>query len=120
VTALFVLQAPLCALACFSPADGSRRAESSPRTAHSCHEGPSESSPAGESGSHEECGCQLELEALVSHAVDWDAASVADFVFSRRPVVELAASNRSRCLTVARRIDLPPPDILLIKSTLII
>jgi hypothetical protein len=116
VTALFVLQVPFCALACFEPAsaDPSAVAESS------CHETSSDSSPAGESNSHTDCGCDFTTQALVSQPVDANTTASIEFVVHRTDRIEPTHSRRSQAPQVEQNADLPPPDILLQKSTLII
>jgi hypothetical protein len=117
MTALFVLQVPFCALACFehAEADPSAVAESS-----SCHEESSDSSPTGESNSHEDCGCHFTTQALVTHPVDANTTTSADIVVSRIRRIEPTSTSRSLAPRVDQTFDLPPPDILLLKSTLII
>jgi hypothetical protein len=114
VTALFVLQVPLCALACFELAGTGPTAISE----HPCHEGNPDSSPASESNSHDDCDCKLAPEALVSQISESNTtASVAIFT-SAKQLTELTNSARGHTPRVKLGADLPPPYILLLKSTL--
>jgi hypothetical protein len=117
VTALFVLQVPLCALACFELAGTGPTAISEPP----CHEGNPDSSPASESNSHDDCGCKLAPEALVSQISESNTttASLGIFVAAKQ-FTELTNFDRGRTPRLEQDADLPPPDILLLKSTLII
>lgn len=116
VTALFVLQVPFCALACFEPAgaDPSAAAESS------CHETSSDSSPAGESNSHADCGCDFTTQALISQSVDANTTASVEFVVHRTVRIEPINSRKNQAPQAGQNADLPPPDLLLRKSTLII
>ena len=116
VAALFVLQAPLCALAC------SESAEANPSTLaeKSCHEEGSDSSPAGQSNSHEDCECNFAAGGLVSQPIASISPTSVEIGISPSPLPELTYSNPGQELLVAQNTDLPPPDILLLKSTLII
>jgi hypothetical protein len=116
VTALFVMQVPFCALACFEPSE----ANSSAVPESSCHEKSSDSSPAGESNSHKDCGCDFAIQALLSQPIDANTTAPVDLVVSRRQQLEPTDSSSSRAPQVRQDSDLPPPDILLLKSTLII
>ena len=116
VTALFVTQVPFCALACFEPSEVS----SSAVQESSCHEKSSNSSPAGESNSHDDCGCDFAIQALLSQPIDSNTTTPVDFLVSGRQQLAPADSSSSRAPQVRQHSDLPPPDILLLKSTLII
>ena len=116
MAALFLLQAPFCALACF----GGSEADPSAVAENSCHEESSDSSPAGESSSHEDCGCSFASEALVSQPIDANATTSYEIFVSPLRQSELTYSRTVQQLLVAQNADLPPPDILLLKSTFII
>jgi hypothetical protein len=116
VTALFVTQVPFCALACFQPSEVS----SSAVQESSCHEKSSNSSPAGESNSHDDCGCDFAIQALLSQPIDSNTTTPVDFLVSGRQQLAPTDSSSSRAPQVKQDTDLPPPDILLLKSTLII
>lgn len=127
VAALFVLQAPVCALACIASADASPS-----DTAQSpCHDEASNSAPAHESNSHEDCGCGSDSELLVSQASHSYAtpttgtrtrtsASSAKIFLSALQRLELAYLPSTRAARDVQSTDLPPTDILLEKSTLIL
>jgi len=117
MAALFVVQAPLCALACFENAE----ADSSTGTERSCHDEQSDSSPSGESNSHADCGCNFVTQALVSQPTNYNSTSSSiEIVASPAQRSELTFSSRVPESQIAQNADLPPPDILLLKSTLII
>jgi hypothetical protein len=117
VTALFVLQVPLCAFACFERAE----AEPSAIAHSSCHEESSDSSPAGGSNSQEDCGCDFTTQALVSQPADSNTTAMSvEVVASRLLRIEQTDSSTNQAQQVEQNADLPPPDILLLKSTLII
>jgi len=116
--ALFGLQAPLCALACITGAQ-----QSAPQVAENaeqpCHgESPdpgSEQSPA----SREDCSCELSTMTLVpASGVATSAPALALL-----PLYAFALPVHSRVrmtAPVSGSADLPPPDIMLLKSTLLI
>lgn len=116
VAALFVLQAPLCALACNESAETDSPTTSEPP----CHENPSDSSPIGESNAHEDCACAFAPETVVSQPIDFAQTMPVVIFVSRAVRLELIDSSRGQDPMDARDADLPPPDILLLKSTLII
>jgi hypothetical protein len=124
-TALFVLQAPLCAAACLGAADatsgGAAEAPTSPASGmeHGCHDASPAPDPADPPSAHEDCGCDLGANALVSQANDLPTASPSaclPFSFDTLP----CDGRPLRDLTIVGAIDLPPPDILLLHSILII
>ena len=112
VAALFVLQAPLCAFACLDNVD----TEPPAAAGHACHEESPDPSPAG---APEDCRCAITADALVFPQSVSSTTWVQAFMF---PSVgcELATFHSAWEASVAYEIDLPPPDILLLKSTLII
>jgi hypothetical protein len=118
VTALFGLQAPLCALACIE-----NSVDSAPiATQHDdrpCHQESSDSSEPG-APAHEDCGCELAYEALPPNQTDATSSAlglmfVAPSALSQPPAAYLHLSHWLPAAT-----NLPPPDILLLKSTLIL
>jgi len=117
VAAFFVLQAPLCALACFE----SFGTDSSETAERSCHDERSGSSPARESSSHDDCGCNFDSQPLVSQPT-YSNTTTSSIEIIGAPSLrsERIDSSRVRESQVAQNADLPPPDILLLKSTLII
>jgi hypothetical protein len=120
VTALFVLLAPLCAIACLPTADIQGTADSEHGNSP-CHESAPSSQPSEPEKSNGDCGCEDSYTAVVpiadqtstnlpSTAVVLEAAISDVFVSEIRPVARAQL----------RETDLPPPDILLRKSTLLI
>jgi hypothetical protein len=126
---LFVLQAPLCALACLDGVNESDIAFDDPispadpkptsNAGHACHDESPASTPPGAPGSHDDCGCEIGANALVSPSSDSTSMSLQIFVHASTRWVPTASSGSWEA-AVARGLDLPPPDILLLKSTLII
>ncbi|MBJ22591.1 MAG: hypothetical protein GY910_18735 [bacterium] len=114
VTAFFVLQMPLCALACVeAPAPDATAAQ------HSCHDEGSGSPPVEAPVSHEGCGCALAPEAFASQASDSNLTQVdlemAPALCPERNIVAATCAP-----STVFNVDLPPPDILLQKSTLLL
>jgi hypothetical protein len=121
LAALFVLQTPLCVLACqLNAAPDEAGAEA--HHASSCHEeAPSPRSSSEPRDAHGDCGCGDSYTAVLASA-DQTVSNVQsspvlpptalevplNAVFSRTTKVQLCEA------------DLPPPDILLLKSTLLI
>ena len=126
---LFVLQAPLCAFACLDGVneidiafdDPISQADPKPTSnaGRACHdEGPA-STPPGAPGSHDDCGCEMGADALVSPSSDSTTLSLQIFVHASTRW-DPTPSSGSWDAADARDLDLPPPDIPLLKSTLII
>jgi hypothetical protein len=113
VGALIGLQAPLCALACQATQPASVSQDAPP-----CHEPDPDSAPAGAPSSHADCGCQFVSQALLSRAGE---ATFPPLQITARPPVwpDIRPGLRGEP-QVARTPDLPAPDILLLKSTLLI
>ncbi|MBW2424349.1 MAG: hypothetical protein JRG86_08875 [Deltaproteobacteria bacterium] len=129
---LFALQAPLCEIACTSGVDagehGSARSDSHPATTQSaashampCHEAPAPAAPSGEDrGAHDDCGCET-LTPFVSSKNQ----SLSGLAFTPPPAkaaVELRwdRSESPRTFPPDRAHLVPPPDILLLHSILLI
>ena len=109
VAAFLTLQTPLCALACL---------ESPGEAQPPCHEGAS--SPGGAPPSHDDCeGCNLGSAALLQapdpHSEAPTPPPAALIAFSRG--IDPGGCPAS---AISADTDLPPPDILLRKSTLLI
>ncbi|HEB88297.1 MAG TPA: hypothetical protein ENI85_01895 [Deltaproteobacteria bacterium] len=117
--ALFAIHTPICGLACFeSPSVGPTSI-----TEHACHEKTSHSSSHERSGSsnpEDGCGCQLTLHGFVPQSADTNASSSIDHAIDAGNRVDRVQLERGTGLQVAVISDLPPPDVLLLKSTLII
>lgn len=117
VTALFVLQTPLCALACSETA-------ADPTIDVSCHEEGTRSSPAGESNSHADCGCDVSANGsanvLISQQIESQTTAPVGFSVVLATRSNAIISSRRQDQRIAALADLPPPDILLRKSTLLL
>jgi hypothetical protein len=135
---LFGLQVPLCAMACTStaepvaqsglelPASSDFRRDSAPdSTPDSAHEMPchgAPEAPASErSDSHGDCDC----ETIDSFSVDQAAysghrLSAGSELSPPPPAPRLVAAVQPVALAPDRDLRLPAPDILLLKSTLLI
>lgn len=129
IAALLVLQSPLCALACLSLSAAAMSAMPEMAAGEGpCHETASHTpdapaaptdadDPAPERGV---CGCSVDeigavLQTADSIAYEQDVAAPLD-----RALARALPSDRTRRLLEPRHVDLPPPDILLLKSTLIL
>lgn len=132
--AFFVLQGPLCALACLdvvTPAAASMGgADASPASAagHGCHDiesstpsSPSSPLPPSSRTNHDDCGCDGAAPALVSSSVD-AAAKLLTVAVALPAHKEFPPALRrlDRATPVAAATDLPPPDLLLLHSILLI
>ena len=134
--ALFGLQVPLCALACMQGSDAESTA--SQRVEPPCHGLKSGSksvesqghqpSPAESSGnasptkapcSQEECGCDFAYEALLPGIDSISNQGSLALILGSTPG-RPNDSSMPRFCAVPTSTDLPPPDILLLKSTLLI
>lgn len=117
LAALFVLHVPFCALACLDEAP-----EASPAAiehgGHPCHETAPDPSPADAPPSHADCDCERTATALTSQPVQ--VATILAHGFSAPTPVPYARPSRVHRTAAVRHTDLPPPDILLRKSTLLL
>ena len=115
VAALVGLQAPLCALACLEgqPAEPTLAQHSQAP----CHE--QDRVPDDTPSSDDGCGCEIAREAfLPASEASW---SVLTLVFAVPHGVLVPPDAEARWKpAVPEASDLPPPDILLLKSTLLI
>jgi hypothetical protein len=117
VLVLFGMQVPLCALACAQGADAESIADH--QAEPPCHQQSSDS-PASEAPRSEgECDCEFAYEAPLPSADSISNYGSLGFLLvgahGRPP-----HSSVRRARGVLRSTDLPPPDILLLKSTLLI
>jgi hypothetical protein len=137
---LFGIEAPLCALACVDAGDPQRAtltyqtsSQTSPDTTSesssasgqghrpqaACHDTPSGSAPSNTPESHPDCGCDFVVEGLLSDSPIEAANFVMGLPSSSAFVDFLAAEDREASKSTFAS-DIPPPDILLLKSTLLI
>ena len=127
LAALFVLQAPLCVLACLTNA---AQDESTAETLHAspppCHEQaphtqtptPAPNKPAD---THNDCGCEDSFTAVLASADKTFANVQTSQVIATKALADpFCAVLRSTIDVRLSEADLPPPDILLLKSTLLI
>ncbi len=120
LAALFVLQAPLCVVACL-PGESPETSTAEARQASPCHETSPSSDSNQPADSHEECGCEDSLTVVLSSADQsfsnvQNAAVVPPKGLDARLIEVLSSAIQVQ----PSETDLPPPDILLSKSTLLI
>ena len=145
LTAVFVLCAPLCALACLPGADSSAVAAadsagdpdfshaSASATTPPCHgaaqdsadRDPSEASlPAPPASSHGDCGCDDACAATRAPLVEAERVQAHLTLSAAIPQADLSARSQAEPTPLRRtplsQTDLPPPDLLLLKSSLLI
>lgn len=115
VAALAGLQAPLCALACLEGQVA--EAAVAQRSEAPCHE--PDRAPDGAPTSDGGCGCETAREAFLPLSeASW---SVPTLVSAATRGVRVPPDSPTRWRpAVPEATDLPPPDILLLKSTLLI
>ena len=126
VLALFVLTEPLCALACLPgseppPMAGMAAADHADSHCQNQAPAPSHRTPSDPTRSHEDCGCEDAYAAVPASPPDGasNGGAAAIVVPSQRSET---FATRAGWLPPAplEATDLPPPDILLRKSTLIL
>ena len=117
VAALLGAEAPLCILACVE--DNPTADIAAHQTEAPCHGSASNSPPSGSPDAREDCACKFEYEALVASSSDPTAeSSGAGMAFIPQSVLPDRIGSVLRGVAIGY--DLPRPDILLMKSTLII
>ena len=127
LAALFVLQAPLCVLACLTNAT---QDESTAEALHAspppCHEQaphtqtptPAPNKPAD---THNDCGCEDSFTAVLASAdKTFTNVQTSQVIATKALEDPVGAVLRSTIDVRLSEADLPPPDILLLKSTLLI
>jgi hypothetical protein len=119
-TALFVLQGPFCAIACLpSFAPDAQVAETHHES--SCHGQAPSSKPSEPADSHDDCGCENSYTAILA-SPDQTFSSVQELVVL--PPHFLGAPREAVVSRTTKiwpsETDLPPPNVLLLKSTLLI
>jgi hypothetical protein len=132
LAALFVLQAPLCVLACLTNAT---QDESTAEALHAspppCHEqaphtqaphtqAPT-SAPDKPADTHNDCGCEDSFTAVLASAdKTFTNVQTSQVIATKALEDPVGAVLRSTIDVRLSEADLPPPDILLLKSTLLI
>ena len=132
LAALFVLQAPLCVLACLTnAAQDESTAEALHASPPPCHEqaphtqaphtqAPT-SAPDKPADTHNDCGCEDSFTAVLASADKTFANVQTSQVIATKALEDpVGAVLRSTIDVRLSEADLPPPDILLLKSTLLI
>ncbi|MCR9095708.1 MAG: hypothetical protein NXI30_15915 [bacterium] len=123
VAAVFVLQAPLCVFACIPGSGSDAEMAAGEHEMPSCHEqAPAASdTPNQPAESHDECGCESSYSAVLV-SPDQTLSNAQNIVaLPPRVLATPLAQLSTRTSTVwANKTDLPPPNILLLKSTLLI
>ena len=116
LTALFVLMAPLCAVACSPSAEVAPASEMAgmPHGDAPCH-GPEEAPERPQS--HDDCGCDEAGSAVFVSPEKPLSIGQLLAVLPHAPFVGAHALHRSAAGDELLETDLPPPDILLLKST---
>ena len=115
LAALFGLGAPFCALACLqSPAADSVVAGGA---MHPCHENDPDPSPPEAPGSDSDC-CEFAYDAIFFDA--GTPSSITTPFATHRTASWQPVSSVLLAQAVSVATSLPPPDILLLKSTLLI
>lgn len=122
VAAVFVLQAPLCVFACI-PGSTSNAEMADGQPSPSCHEpAPSSSeTPDDPAESHDDCSCDASYRAILaspeqSYSNVQTVVALPPRVLDTRRVGHVTRAS----IVWPSETDLPPPDILLLKSTLLI
>jgi hypothetical protein len=121
LAALFVLQTPLCVLACqLNAAPDEAGAEA--HHASSCHEeAPSPRSSSEPRDAHGDCGCGDSYTAVLASADQtFSNVQTSPVIATKELEVPLNAIFSRTIEVRLSEADLPPPDILLLKSTLLI
>jgi hypothetical protein len=123
LTAFFVLEAPLCALACLPTVSSETAMPAGEHADMPCHDSAPSAAPDGPARQSDDCDCGDAFE-VVMPSTD---VSVADRVASSLAAVPSGPTfafalprNGHRGTIPLEETDLPPPDILLLKSTLLI
>ena len=130
---LFGIEAPICAIACVTGADGASVSVSplaaDSRSSHhvesSCHESRGDSTPGDSPSSDQDCGCDFTVEGLLSTSPNVAATLAASWMSPNGLVASISSIDglglaTSEDARAAYQPGVPPPDILLLKSTLLI
>lgn len=129
---LFGIEAPLCAFACVEAGapqlathDSEPVSEATPhldpthQRSAPCHGSKPDSAPADVPESHQDCGCDFTVEGLLSDSSSTATISVIGWTSPDGLIDFIAADNRE-AWKASFESDIPPPDLLLLKSTLLI
>jgi len=118
LVALLGFLQPVCALACVA-GDAPAATPVAEQAAHPCHE--SEPAPASDPApaSHETCGCDA-AQKLVRPTLDASAGTTTAALAAPFVVSVAGPPAPMEVARIALQTDLPPPDLLLRKSTLLI
>jgi hypothetical protein len=118
---VFMLQGPLCAFACISSGADPEAPAIAAEAAPPCHESAPSPSSSEPIDSNENCGCEESGSAFLAKAED-TASSLERVEFLSRAIVFEASVAGANSAASPRpgHLDLPPPDILLLKATLLI
>ena len=121
LAALFVLQTPLCALACL-PNAAADEASAEAHHGSSCHEEAPSPRPSSEPrDAHGDCGCGDSYTAVLASADQtFSNVQTSPVIATKELEVPLNAIFSRTIEVRLSEADLPPPDILLLKSTLLI
>jgi hypothetical protein len=114
--ALFVAPAPICAIACLEAPGAQSTAASA--TEHPCHDAGGERAPSESPSAPEACGCGFAHEALVSATNVAPATPLA--IAPPSALVDALYASADWTRAVPRDTDLPPPDLLLLESILLL
>ncbi len=124
VAAVFVLQAPLCVFACIpTAAPAAEMAMADGEHTPSCHEqAPASSeSPSEPANSHDDCGCENSYSAVLASPDETFSTAQNVVALPPRSLDAPVVQPVTRVSTVwPSETGLPPPNILLLESTLII
>lgn len=119
LAALLVLQIPLCAFACASESPSMTTSAAASHDAP-CHGAPSESEPTTPASDDEQCGCgEAAHQALLASSEKGVMGSGSAIVPSW-PILLGASLRRATLQLEPPATDLPPPDILLRTSILLL
>jgi hypothetical protein len=115
-----VLQAPLCVLACL-PGEVPETWTAEASHAPPCHGAAPSSESSEPADSHDDCGCEDSLSAVLSNA-DPSFSNVQNSAVVQSKALDalVIVVCSSATKFPPSETDLPPPDILLLKSAFLI
>jgi len=119
LAALFGVQAPVCTLFCAEGSGAAHAAE--PETPPPCHGARAPADPADPADSHTDCeGCDEGVQAVVLSEAQVAAPSPVVALVSLPLGFESAFNRRRPTPSPKTPSQLPPPDIILLKSSLLL